>query len=134
VHEVLMSYKLAILVDNADGHDRVVLVNLMHESTHDNKSFSIRNDVFFLILFTLLAGLLLLLLLLTVFITISNRERTNHELFSVDILALFDNKILSLILDLIFDFLDNFFLEDFNEILQNFLTHDVVFFFGLVNR
>lgn len=132
MHEVLMSYKLTILVDNSNCHNSVVLINLMHKCTHDHKSFSIRNDILFLILLSLLACLLLLLL--TVFISFSNREWSNQKLLSINILALLDNKVLSFFLDLVLNFFYNFLLEDFNKILKNLLTHDIKIFLWLVNR
>jgi len=42
-----MMHQVSILVDNSDCGHKVTAIDWMHDSSHNNKSFSLWNDVFF---------------------------------------------------------------------------------------
>jgi len=69
VHEVLIGDELTVLINDCYCDDSVVLIetiliSLVHESTHDYKPLSVRNNVFFLILSALFSRLLFLTLMI----------------------------------------------------------------------
>lgn len=130
-HEVARDQELAVLVHDRHCHDVVVVVDHVHNRTHDTIPLSILDNLAVLSLAAAIPRFVLFLLLLAAVVisprvNLPSRERTHHEHLSVSFFALGDDKGFCLVFDLFSQLLDQLLDEElFYERIDDVNSHPI---------